>query len=277
MFRRSDPKGPNHRDAFFEEYRKRDRKRRISVIVSGLVSLLAIVGIFFYDDIARISSKFTNRASETSSPSEWTTESSDLPTSTNQIVEEETIPPLKPIQEDHSDPDLIANNSTPTTPTFADPIEHTPSREEPSVTEPEESITTPVTRGEEPNTSINVTQEDPPSFPVVDTGEKIYKMADEMPNYPGGLSARKRYVKRNINPSVASLVKNSDRTKVYLQFIVEPNGEISSVRVVQGVNNPQVDQEAIRLIEDMPRWEPGRVDGERVRVYYTIPIDFRQT
>ena len=276
MFRRSDPKGPNHRDAFFEEYRKRERKRRISLMVSGLISLLAIVGIFFFDDIARVSSRFTNSDSDTVSPSEWTTESSDLPMPVDPITEEETKLPSDATQEDG--PDLIADNSPPETPTFTpDPVENTPIRENPPVTEPEESVTTPVTRGEESKPSISITRENPPTIPVVDAGEKIYKMADEMPNYPGGLSARKRYVKRNINPSVASLVKNSDRTKVYLQFIVEPNGEISSVRVVQGVNNPQVDQEAIRLIEDMPRWEPGRVDGERVRVYYTIPIDFRQT
>ena len=267
MFRRSTPKGPNHRDAFFEEYRKRDQRRKVSLIVSGLVSLLAIGGIFFYDEIARVSSSLTDFGSDSPSQTNWTTESTENPTPTSEPIAEEETPVFTPQEEA---PEQIADNFTP------EPVveEEDPFVEEPQVLPPPpaegpaENTSTAITRGSSSETSTELA--------AFEGGEKVYKMADKMPNYPGGLSARKRYVRRNMNPTISASVDNSTRTKVYLQFVVEPSGEITSIRVVQGINQ-QVNQEAIRLIEEMPRWEPGRIDGERVRVYYTIPIDFKRT
>ena len=268
MFRRSTPKGPNHRDAFFEEYRKRDQRRKVSLIVSGFISLLAIGGIFFYDDIARVSSSFTSSSSDSSPTTNWTTEASENPTTASDPITEEETPSFTPQDEG---PEQIADNFTPE-PVVAeeeDPIVEEPQDlPPPPIEDPVENTPPSITRGE--------SAAPPTELASFDGGEKVYKMADKMPNYPGGLSARKRYIKRNINPSIKASVDNSSRTKVYLQFVVEPTGEITSIRVVQGINQ-QVNQEAIRLIQEMPRWEPGRIDGERVRVYYTIPIDFKHT
>ena len=60
---------------------------------------------------------------------------------------------------------------------------------------------------------------------------------------------------------------------VFVRFVVEPDGSIDEVTVIRGVSEA-LDREAIRLIKEMPQWNPGLQKGRAVRVYYTIPIRF---
>lgn len=62
--------------------------------------------------------------------------------------------------------------------------------------------------------------------------------------------------------------------RVLCSFIILPNGAISNIEVLRGVND-ELDEEAVRVISKMPKWSPGKVDGEAVAVYYTLAISFR--
>ncbi|MEM6632116.1 MAG: TonB family protein [Bacteroidota bacterium] len=264
-------------DPFFEEIRKKERRRRISLIISGLISVIAIGGIFFMDQIESATSGLFNSSSDTYTADEWNTDNVDGA---------DSAPEVNDVQEDSApvegDQDLFAEN----TPDYEDAFEpQSPDFEEessPVFDEPvqdQESTPVefdePVTRGETPSTPVEEVQPVPVSVAEI-SGEKVFKMADEMPRYPGGLSARKRFFDRNITSDFSSLAANMSQAKVWLQFVVETDGKISSVRVVQGINS-KFDQEAIRLASKMPLWEPGRIDGERVRVFYTIPVDFKRS
>lgn len=80
------------------------------------------------------------------------------------------------------------------------------------------------------------------------------------------------YLHKNINyPDAAD--KNKVQGRVIVQFIVEEDGSLSDVTVVQGIGSG-CDEEAIRVIQKMPKWKPGKQNGHPTRVYYTLPVTF---
>lgn len=101
---------------------------------------------------------------------------------------------------------------------------------------------------------------------------KVYDVVDEMPLFPGGPAALFEYLSRNIKyPVVAE--ENGVQGRVVVTFIVESNGSISDVQVINSVD-PSLDREAIRVVKSMPRWIPGKQSGVPVRVKYTVPVTF---
>ncbi len=94
----------------------------------------------------------------------------------------------------------------------------------------------------------------------------------QMPVFPGGLSGLYKYFKDNLK--YPSLAKESGISgKVYITFIVETDGNVSNVEVLRGIGGG-CDEEALRIVSQMPQWEPGRQRGTAVRVLYTVPIKF---
>jgi len=105
-----------------------------------------------------------------------------------------------------------------------------------------------------------------------DTIAPAYNVVEQMPEFPGGESALQRFLAQNIKyPSIAA--ENGVQGKVYVNFIVDRQGGISNVKVVRGVD-PAVDREAVRVVKSMPKWIPGKQNGEAVRVSFTVPINF---
>ena len=103
--------------------------------------------------------------------------------------------------------------------------------------------------------------------------ETVYDVVEEMPQFPGGPSALFEYLSNNLQyPVVAE--ENGVQGRVIVTFIVEKDGSISNAKVVKAVD-PSFDKEAIRLVESMPNWIPGKQNGEPVRVKYTVPVTFR--
>ena len=103
--------------------------------------------------------------------------------------------------------------------------------------------------------------------------ETVYDVVEEMPQFPGGPSALFEYLSNNLQyPVVAE--ENGVQGRVIVTFIVEKDGSISNAKVVKVVD-PSLDKEAIRLVESMPNWIPGKQNGEPVRVKYTVPVTFR--
>lgn len=102
---------------------------------------------------------------------------------------------------------------------------------------------------------------------------KIYDVVEQMPSFPGGMSALMQYLSSNIRYPQEAKDKGI-QGRVICTFVVECDGSVSNIRVVKPVS-PSLDKEAVRLLEYMPRWNPGRLHGETVRTRYTLPISFR--
>ena len=108
---------------------------------------------------------------------------------------------------------------------------------------------------------------------VSQTNQRVYDEVKQMPEYPGGMPAMIEFLQTNINyPEDA--VKQKVEGRVMVQFVVETDGSISDVHVAKQVF-PSLDAEAIRVVQVMPKWVPGRENGKVVRVKYNLPIVFR--
>ncbi len=94
-----------------------------------------------------------------------------------------------------------------------------------------------------------------------------------MPQFPGGDEMLFSYLNRNVRYPVRAQ-QNRIQGRVITQFVVDAEGEIVDAAVVRSINS-DLDAEALRVIKIMPKWIPGTQDGEKVRVKYTLPINFR--
>ena len=106
-----------------------------------------------------------------------------------------------------------------------------------------------------------------------DASNKVYEVVEQMPTFPGGDAALMKYLAENIKYPV-SAQKAKEQGRVVVQFIVEKDGAVTSVKTVRSVT-PALDAEAVRVIKAMPKWTPGRQGGQPVRVNYNVPVSFR--
>jgi len=103
--------------------------------------------------------------------------------------------------------------------------------------------------------------------------EKVYDVVEEMPSFPGGQSALMQYLGNNIQYPIEAQ-ENGVQGRVIISFVVENDGGISHVKVAKSAD-PALDREAMRVVESMPKWIPGKQNGECVRVRYSVPVVFR--
>lgn len=106
-----------------------------------------------------------------------------------------------------------------------------------------------------------------------DPDECIYQVVEEMPEFPGGMSAFIEYVKANIRYPESARKANIEG-RVIVQFVVMEDGSIEQAHVVHNINF-ELDEEALRVIRSMPRWKPGKQGGRIVKVKFTVPVTFR--
>lgn len=103
--------------------------------------------------------------------------------------------------------------------------------------------------------------------------KKVYESVEQMPEFPGGLAAMMRYLSENIKyPPEAA--KNNIEGRVVLQFVIDETGQVGDIQVARPVSE-ELDAEAVRVVKSMPKFEPGRQDGEAVSVWYTLPVNFK--
>ncbi|MCW3807299.1 M56 family metallopeptidase [Plebeiibacterium marinum] len=100
----------------------------------------------------------------------------------------------------------------------------------------------------------------------------VYFMVDEMPQFPGGDMELRKYIAQSVKYPVIAR-EQGVQGRVYVQFVVDTDGKVADVKTVRGVD-VNLDEEAIRVIAGMPKWIPGKHEGEPVRVSYTVPINF---
>ena len=130
--------------------------------------------------------------------------------------------------------------------------------------------TTPAVKSTTKTGKITVESSDPKK---VFTG-KVYDLVDEMPSFPGGLEELYKWIDSNVQyPAVAW--ENGIEGRVIVKFIVEKDGSLSDSTVIRSVH-PIGDREALRLVGQMPKWNPGKRAGIPVRVRCGLPIKFKQ-
>ena len=110
--------------------------------------------------------------------------------------------------------------------------------------------------------------------PVVEAKpEEVFKSVEQMPQFPGGEAALMKFLASHINyPPMAA--ENNVQGKVIVQFVVDKTGKVGEVKVVRSVDK-DLDHEAIRVCQALPKFTPGRQNGRAVSVWYTLPIQFK--
>lgn len=104
-------------------------------------------------------------------------------------------------------------------------------------------------------------------------GELIYDIVEQQPEFPGGYGALTQWIDDNLKYPVEAAMDGIEG-RVIVQFIIRPTGKIVDAKVVRGIV-PSLDKEALRLINIMPNWIPGRQKGKAVNVRYTTWITFK--
>lgn len=109
-----------------------------------------------------------------------------------------------------------------------------------------------------------------PAIPAIEKDSSaVFQVVEEMPVFPGNIY---QWIAKNVKyPAIA--IKNGIQGKVYVQFIIEKDGSITDIKIQKGID-PSLDKEALRVVETMPAWKPGKQRGQVVRVAYTLPIYF---
>ena len=110
--------------------------------------------------------------------------------------------------------------------------------------------------------------------PVVDVKpEQIFQSVEQMPQFPGGDAALMKFLSSHINyPPMAA--ENNIQGRVVVQFVVDKTGRVGEVKLARSVDK-DLDHEAIRVCKSLPKFTPGRQNGQPVSVWYTLPVTFK--
>lgn len=103
--------------------------------------------------------------------------------------------------------------------------------------------------------------------------DKPLEYVEQAPSFPGGLEALNKFLSDNIRyPIIAQ--ESGIQGKVIIKFVVSRTGDIMDIQVLRGVDT-SLDREAVRVVQSMPKWIPGKQKGKAVSVYFTLPVEFR--
>lgn len=108
-----------------------------------------------------------------------------------------------------------------------------------------------------------------------DTGGKkeapeVFIMVEDMPEYPGGMEAFKKYITDNLRLP-EEITRQGIKGKVYVQFTVDTDGSLIDIKIIRGLD-PAIDKEVLRIMKLSPRWKPGKQKGKPVKVQYVLPV-----
>ncbi|MCC8175826.1 MAG: energy transducer TonB [Bacteroidales bacterium] len=102
---------------------------------------------------------------------------------------------------------------------------------------------------------------------------KVFTAVEQMPQFPGGEGELYAWISKNLRyPPMAA--ENNIQGRVVVQFVVTKTGTIGEVKVLRG-KDPDLDKEAVRVVKALPKFIPGKMNGQAVNVWYTLPINFK--
>lgn len=128
------------------------------------------------------------------------------------------------------------------------------------------------TNGDVNDTAVTYTEV---SNDIVPVEPKIFVRVEEMPEFPGGEAALLTFIAKNTSYP-AEAVENNIEGRVVLKFVVKPDGSIGTIELLKSVD-PLLDREAVRVVGTLPRFKPGKQNGDPVSVWYSVPVLFRIT
>ena len=106
-----------------------------------------------------------------------------------------------------------------------------------------------------------------------EAAQQIFTVVEEMPEFPGGMNELLKYLAKSIKyPVIAQ--ENGISGRVVLSFVIEKDGTLTNIEVLQAPDR-SLSEEAVRVLETSPKWEPGMQSNKAVRVKYTLPVDFQ--
>lgn len=139
----------------------------------------------------------------------------------------------------------------------------------------DKEIATETKEGEEGGVDASLTEPDnPPAPPVLEEPkeEEPFAYVEQMPTFPDGTEAMYKYIYDKIKyPAIAR--ENGISGQVIVQFVVSKEGDIQKAKVVRGIGGG-CNEEALRVVNGMPKWKPGKHNGRAVPVTFTLPIKF---
>ena len=107
----------------------------------------------------------------------------------------------------------------------------------------------------------------------VDTSGRVFTVVQQMPEFPSGQASLLKYLATRIKyPAIAQ--ENGIQGRVSCSFVVDTDGSLKNIEVIRGID-PSLDREAVRVIREMPKWNPGVQNNMAVAVKYTVPVTFR--
>ena len=114
---------------------------------------------------------------------------------------------------------------------------------------------------------------EPEPEPVKPKEDEIFVAVEQQAEFPGGQAALMKWLSTNIRyPEAAA--QNDIQGRVVVKFVVEKDGSIGKAEIVRGVDK-DLDREALRVVQKMPKWQPGKNNGVAVRSYFNLPVTFK--
>lgn len=104
--------------------------------------------------------------------------------------------------------------------------------------------------------------------------ESVYDQVEVKPEFPGGMPALVKYLQENIKYPSAALAEKA-QGKAFVRFVVEKDGSITNTEIIKSTGNIYLDNEALRVASNMPKWKPGMQQGKPVRVFFMLPVSFK--
>jgi TonB family protein len=103
--------------------------------------------------------------------------------------------------------------------------------------------------------------------------EEVFVVVEENPEFPNGMEGLYQFLATNMNYPADAKAKGIEG-KVYVTFVVEKDGSVNNIKTIRSPH-PMLTEEAERVVKAMPKWKAGKQHGKKVRVQYTLPINFQ--
>lgn len=122
------------------------------------------------------------------------------------------------------------------------------------------------------NTANGRSDSNGPISGVGESEEEIYIITEQEPKFPGGKKGLTKYLSKNLHYPEAAR-ENNIEGRVIVQFVIEKDGNVSNIKVLRDIGGG-CGEEAIRVIQEMPKWTPAKQRGKPVRCQFTLPLNF---
>jgi periplasmic protein TonB len=129
------------------------------------------------------------------------------------------------------------------------------------------------TGSEEVQGDVTTTFEEPAPAVVEEDVNKVFLVVEQPPEFDGGLEAMYKFISKNMKYPASARRMNIEGS-VFVGFVVDADGKISEASIIKGIS-ADCDKEALRVVQMMPKWRPGKQSGRPVRVKFVLPIKFK--